>query len=109
LRQHASTRASASVTTHRSGIQRELKRGVGPESSNIDEYKRLAAEALDEIKEAANAEGGLYDLPLRGDTNQSGITRGAARAYTETSPYVQLDVQAELGHGEDTSRYGSSR
>lgn len=87
----------------------ELKRGVGPESSNIDEYKRLAQETVAEIKEAADAESGLFDLPLRGDTDATGIARGAALVYTETSPYVQADVQAELAHEEDRTRYGSRR
>lgn len=87
----------------------ELKRGVGPESSNYDEYKRLAGVALDELKEAANAETGLFDLPLRGDASESGIARGAPRSYSEQSPYVFTDEQGRTGREEDHARSGTGR
>lgn len=85
----------------------DTKRGIDPESGNIDEYREEAKRALDEIKEAADAETGLFDLPQRADGSASGVSVGGPRAYTETSPYVQTDVQREIAREEDYVRGGT--
>jgi hypothetical protein len=88
----------------------ETKRGVDPESGNIDEYRAEAKTALDEIKEASDAESGLFDLPLKDDgSSASGITRGGAYGYSEASPYVFLDVQRDGAIEEDNTRGGTRR
>lgn len=60
-----------------------------------------AARAMAEIKEAADAKDGLFELPLRADTAAGGVSRTAPITYTETSPYKWTDIQAETGRGED--------
>ena len=84
-----------------------LKRGVDPQDEQFDEYKSDAAAAMDEIKEAANSETGLFELPLRADKNASGISRGGTFGYSETSPYVWADIQGRVGHAEDRNGGGS--
>ena len=78
-----------------------VKRGV----SSSDEQFTLIAEdakaAAEEIKEAADADKGLYELPLRADTVAQGATRGLPLVYTEASPYVWTDVQRRAGYDED--------
>lgn len=48
-------------------------------------------DAKAEVEEAANAEDGLFDLPLRADATSSGITQGGPLGYSEASPYTSLD------------------
>lgn len=84
-----------------------LRRGVNSQDeqyTNISEREKTARE---EIKEAADSEKGLFDLPLRADTNKTGITKNAPLCYTETSPYVNIDIQADIGRQEDADRYGT--
>jgi hypothetical protein len=66
-----------------------------------------ADQARDEIDEAADAQNGKYELPLRADTTANGISRGGPRVYSEQSPYVGFDRQAATGRGEDVRRDGS--
>lgn len=84
-----------------------LRRGVDPTDGQFVEIKADAEKAEAEILEAATAETGLFDLPLRGDTTASGVSRGGTRAYTEASPYVGHDRQAAAGHLEDRNGGGS--
>jgi len=57
--------------------------------------------ALEQIKEAADSETGLFDLPLRADKPEtSGIARGGPLSYAEASPYTWMDVQREAVDGE---------
>ncbi len=84
-----------------------LKRGVDPSDMQFDEYKADAAAAMEEIKEAADSNEGLFDLPLRADTTASGISRGGPFGYSEASPYVWTDGQAETGRNEDRNGGGS--
>jgi hypothetical protein len=60
-----------------------------------------AVEAKADIKEAADAKDGLFDLPLRSDTTAEGVSKGAPLFYSETSPYRCADLQAETGREED--------
>lgn len=86
-----------------------VRRGIDPVD---DQYAAMLADATAakaEILEAANAETGLYDLPLRADTDASGIARPAPRSYTEASPYVWATRQAIRGRAEDSNGEGSTR
>lgn len=79
-----------------------LKRGVNANDSQHGEIVDRAALAKAEIREAADAAAGLFELPLRADTPAaSGVTRGAPLGYTEQSPYTWPVVQraAALGEG----------
>ena len=72
------------------------KLGFNPSSKQDDEAIVQAAQrAREEIKEAADSKDGLFELPLRADTNERGISRGGPLAYSEASPYEWTDVQAE--------------
>lgn len=83
------------------------KRGFDPTDRQGATYESDRKEALDEVKEAADSDKGLFDLPLRADTTGSAVTQGAPHVYSEQSPYVFTDVQADIGHNEDTNRRGT--
>jgi len=80
-----------------------LKRGISPTDQEASEYKTQSDNAYADLKEAANSETGLFELPLRSNTDASGITRGFPHGYSESSPYVAFDDQARRGHQEDAS------
>lgn len=82
-----------------------LKRGVASTDEEFQEYKLQATTAIAEIREAADAKDGLFDLPLRADTDASAITQGFPRAYSEQSPYVWADIQRAAGRAEDRGIY----
>lgn len=84
-----------------------LKRGFDPQEADMVEVQEDLKLALDEIKEAADSEVGLFELPLRADTNESGVSRGGTRVYSEQSPYVWVTKQARIGRDEDRSGDGS--
>jgi hypothetical protein len=84
-----------------------LKRGFDPTDRQGEMYLADRDGALAEIKEAADAENGLFDLPLRDDLVASGVTRGFSKAYSEQSPYVFTDGQSRIGSQEDNNRGGS--
>lgn len=75
------------------------KRGWNPGDEQAAQIEQDRVDALAEQKEAADAENGLYDLPLRADNNASGISKGEPFGYSEASPYEWTDVQAEAIRG----------
>jgi hypothetical protein len=84
-----------------------LKRGVDPNDEQMQRILQDAADSRAEVLEAANGEEGLFDLPARADTTESGITRGGPLGYSEQSPYVWKDVQAASARDEDRNGRGS--
>lgn len=91
-----------------------MKRGVDPSDVDVsllrEDYERVVGtqDRPGEIKEAADAEKGLFELPLRQDTGAAGISKGAPRQYSEHSPYAWRDEQAAVGREEDRSRRGGT-
>jgi phage gp36-like protein len=83
------------------------KRGVVATDEQMIDYRAAADAAMRELTEAANSDTGLFDLPQRADVDTSGITRGFPRSYSEQSPYVWYDVQAEVGRDEDVAGEGT--
>jgi phage gp36-like protein len=83
------------------------KHGVQPLDEQAQRYYAAADTARAEIREAADAEQGLFELPLRADTTEGGITRGRTLSYSEASPYVWRDRQARRGRCEDRRGRGS--
>lgn len=75
-------------------LQVYWKRGVNPNDEQVVLMRELAATAKEEIKEAADAKDGLFDLPLRSDTTADGIINAGPLAYSEASPYQWIDAQA---------------
>lgn len=84
-----------------------MRRGVDPTDQQFAELKADDQAARDEIKEAADSDIGLFDLPLRSDAPVSGIALGTPRSYSEASPYVCLDTQEQRGRWEDLARGGT--
>jgi len=86
-----------------------LKRGVDPNDQQFEEYRSDAEKAEREVLEAANSDTGLFDLPLLAAQpgSPSAISRGGPFGYSEQSPYVAFDEQAEVGRTEDAQRGGS--
>lgn len=76
-----------------------LRRGVNPADEQFASIVEEAKLAREQMKEAADAEEGLFDLPLRADTTTSGISQGGPMVYSEASPYEWTDVQAEVIRG----------
>ncbi len=77
------------------------KRGMNPSDASIALLEADRTRAYEQIKEAADAEQGLYDLPLLADKAGSAITRGAPRGYAEQSPYSAKRRQVDAGRSED--------
>ena len=71
---------------------------------SIDEDAKAARE---EIKEAADANEGLFDLPALDTADASAISKGAPLGYSEASPYVGGDVQVYYARDEDRDGWGS--
>lgn len=80
------------------------KRGFNPGSAqDADAISAAAESALAEMKEAADAKDGLFDLPIKQDTaDSSGVTKGAPLSYSETSPYRSFDLQVADAAQEDS-------
>lgn len=76
-----------------------LKRGVNPSDAQFGEVLQDAKDAWAEIKEAADSDTGLYDLPLKEMTESSAITQGGPFSYSEPGPYDWTDVQAQAVSG----------
>lgn len=85
-----------------------LKRGVNSTDEQWTHIVDQEKTTRTEVQEAANAETGLYDLPLRADTDASGIARGFPAGYSEASPYVWTTIQAQRARQEDDSGSGTS-
>jgi hypothetical protein len=79
-------------------------RGYDP-SSKSDEEAILGRwrDARAEIKEAADSEKGLFELPLLATDTDQGVTRGGPLAYSEQSPYHWMAGQQDAGQAEDDS------
>lgn len=86
------------------------RRGVNPSSGELWFESNVIAPAntaAEELKEAANSNEGLFDLPLLASSDTTGISRGGPLTYSETSPYVWQDVEADLGKDEDDAGVGT--
>ncbi len=83
-------------------------RGNNPASESDKDAIYGAAERAElELKEAADAVDGLFELPLLGTTPADGaISRGSPLGYSETSPYVWTDVQRLNGRSQDRNGSG---
>lgn len=85
------------------------KLGWNPSSEQDATLIEDRKNALEEIKEAANSEIALFELPLRQDIDpdRNGVVKGGPLGYSEQSPYVGFDRQFEAGSYEDSQGTGS--
>lgn len=72
-----------------------MRRGWDSSDEQADDVKAAAAVALEEMKEAADSETGLYDLPPLNTSTETGVNQGGPFVYSEATPYEWLDVQRE--------------
>lgn len=89
-----------------------LKRGVSAVDESFTEYQKKHDRAFEEMREAADAVDGLFDLPATTAPNggdASGIKRGGPHVYSENSPYVGFSKQARIGRSEDSRGDGTKR
>lgn len=84
-----------------------IKRGFDPEQKDVEFAIKDYDQAVEEIKQAADSEVGLFELPLRSDTNTIGVSKGGPFVYSEQSPYVWMTRQACVGREEDRNGQGS--
>lgn len=83
------------------------KRGIDATDEQAETYSADRTTAEAEMKEAADSVEGLYDLPLRADTSAAGIVAPQVLGYSEASPYVAFDIQAEAARNEDANGTGT--
>ncbi len=84
-----------------------IKRGIDPNDLQIVEIRDDSIAAKAEVLEAANSENGWFDLPTLESADPSAISKGGPFGYSEASPYVWMDEQAQTGKNEDQSGRGS--
>lgn len=84
-----------------------VHRGVNSTDAEIQLIKEDADDAKKEIAQAADAQNGLYELPLRSDTDSDGVVRGGPSVYSEASPYVRTTIQGNIGRNEDQNGGGT--
>lgn len=86
--------------------QAYLRIGVDPTDKQTARIFEAVTTAKEEIKEAAEAVHGLFDLPLL-PTKETAIDRGGPLGYSESSPYVWADQMYQAGIAQDSLGRGS--
>jgi hypothetical protein len=73
------------------------RKGIDSSDEQITSADALAEKADGEIKEAADSQEGLFDLPLRQDSTESGLSPvvGGPLSYSEPDAYTWTDVQRD--------------
>lgn len=71
------------------------KRGCNPQDATLELLEKDAELARAQMKEAADAVDGLFDLPLVEGRDSTAISKGAPQACSDASPYAWMDQQAE--------------
>lgn len=84
------------------------RRGANPQDPSIAMAITERDDALAEIKEAADAKDGLFDLPTNDAAGDSAVTQGGPMFYSEQSPYVWMSQQRGIARGEDRACIGTS-
>src|SRR6185312_13644425 len=84
------------------------RRGYNAQDPAMQELAARCDQAAAELKEAADAKDGLFDLPTNDAAGDSAVVDGSPLGYSETSPYVWQDIEAAAGSFEDGQGRGSS-
>lgn len=82
-------------------LRANLKLGVRQTDEQFQTATDDAKQTREDVQEAADAKDGLFDLPLRANTTEGGISATATIAQVERSPYVAFDGQRLAGQQED--------
>lgn len=83
------------------------RRGANAQDPTLVRLAATVERVQTEVKEAADGDTGLFDLPTNDDTD-SAITTGGPQFYSETSPYVSADREACIARSEDARGRGTS-
>lgn len=83
-----------------------IHHGVVATDEQMELITKEAEKAEAEVKEAADGSLSLIDL-APSDQSRDRVEFGGVLSYSEASPYVQYDIEADRGHREDSSRRGS--
>jgi phage gp36-like protein len=86
-----------------------LRRGVAATDQEMEIFRSQYDTAIVELKEAANSRDGLFELPLRENTDATGISKQYPKTYTENSPFVWKRVQVTAGRQQDINGRGWRR
>jgi hypothetical protein len=78
-------------------------RGWNPSDLQSQRIIEKAAQAWAEIERAANSDTGLFELPLRQNSDASGVVKGGPFSSSEASPYDWTDRQIEAVEAVDRS------
>jgi hypothetical protein len=70
-------------------------RGYNPQDPTMEWSEKDRDRAYEQIKEAADSELGLYDIPLLDTVDTSGVVKGGPLGSSQASPYDWIDEQAE--------------
>lgn len=81
-----------------------VRRGVNPGSGQDKELFDRAERAETQVREAADAKDGLFELPLISGQDPDAVVKGAPLGYSEESPYRWTDIEACAGRAEDALR-----
>lgn len=77
------------------------KRGISAKDEQWPEILQRAKDAKAEVKEAADSEKGLFELPLNATApGETSVSRGGPLGYTEQSPYSWSVVQRDAARDE---------
>lgn len=74
-------------------------RGFNPSDPTLEGADADRTRVYEQIKEAADAKDGLYDLPLLDSGDASAISKAGPLSYSEASPYSWTDVQSDALNG----------
>jgi hypothetical protein len=82
---------------------------IGRTSTDEDVAQTLdAAKTIrEQLASAADAEKGLFDLPLRAGSGASGIVRPSAISYSVSSPFLDQRRQRDRGRQEEQQGIGT--
>jgi len=77
-----------------------LKRGIDATDEQVARIEARHDVAKAEVAEAAESRDGLFELPLRRDSNATGVSRGGPLGYSEVSPYTWSRLQRDAAREE---------
>ncbi len=84
------------------------KRGMNPNDVAGAAFQADADKAEAEVREAADSQAGLFDLPaIEALEGASNVSTGGPLGYSETSPYVSAVVERNNGRAEDATGTGT--
>jgi hypothetical protein len=85
-----------------------MRRGIDSADEQFDVVRKRAEQAQADVLQAADAETGLFELPLTASSAASGVSKGGPYVYSSSGPYTSFDEQRAIARDEDAQRKGTS-